>query len=354
MGTCPEQAITMQPDEEGFLYPVIDEVRCVECGMCKTVCAFQSVSSRETDLKEPTVYAVKHRSDVVRQFSSSGGAFTAISDLVLARSGVVFGAAFNSHFRVHHRVANDAAGRDTFRGSKYVQSNMEMVFTEVRDALNRNNDVLFSGTGCQVAGLQSFLLSSHTKTDNLLTVDVICHGTPSPKIFADYISLLEVVHHSSVENFYFRSKVNGWGFTQQAFFSDGTEDHSSRLSQAFKELFLSNICLRPACHNCKYSNVFRPSDITISDFKGIDEIHPEFTDVLGVSAMMINTVKGNNVYHQIKKDLVSLPSDIQRLTDKQLNLRQPTPANPNRDEFWTNYFLKGFGFVVEKYTIGNS
>lgn len=352
--TCPEQAIIMQPDEEGFLYPKIDDVRCVDCGLCTEVCVFQTDTVHVSNREEPKVYAVKHKSDAVRQFSSSGGAFTAISDLVLASGGMVYGAAFDAQLRVHHRAANTAAQRDAFRGSKYVQSSLGIVFTEIRGALNMKEDVLFSGTACQVAGLKSFLFSSHTKTDNLLTVDVICHGTPSPKLFAEYISLLEIVHQSSVENFFFRSKVNGWGFTQQAIFSNGTEDHVSELSQAFKELFLSNICLRPACHNCKYTNIFRPSDITISDYKGIDEILPEFSDVLGVSAMMVNTAKGNNVFHQIEKDLISFPGEIHRLADKQLNLRQPTPANPNRDEFWRDYYLNGFGFVIDKYTSWSS
>jgi len=227
---------------------------------------------------------------------------------------------------------------------------MAMVFSEIQEKLNTGKRVLFSGTACQVAGLNSFLKHVQTFTENLLTVDVICHGTPSPTVFTNYISLIERQHQSSISKFNFRSKVNGWGFTQQVFFADGTEDHVSKLSQAFKELFLLNICLRPACHNCKYTNFFRPSDITISDFKGIDEIYPDFTDALGVSALMINTENGNNVYHQIEQDLVWLPSTTHELASKQLNLKEPTPSNPQREVFWNDYFQNGIGYVLEKYT----
>ncbi len=350
MNSCPENAITMQPDEEGFLYPVIDDGKCLDCGICKLVCAFQSSQTSLPVRKVPSVYAVKHKSDAVRQLSSSGGAFTAISDLVLEKGGIVYGAAFDDHFQVHHKAASNPTERNEFRGSKYVQSNMALIFHEIKALLNSGKSVMFIGTGCQVSGLNRFLRYSHTMTDNLLTVDVICHGTPSPKIFADYISLIEIIHQSSVVKFNFRSKINGWGFTQQIFFSDGTEDHTSKLSQAFKELFLSNICLRPACHCCKYSNIYRSSDITISDFKGINEIHPDFTDVLGISAMMINSDKGINIFHQIEKDLVYLPSNIHELAYKQQNLKEPTFPNPKRDDFWSDYFQNGIRYVVEKYT----
>lgn len=350
MSSCPENAISMEPDAEGFLYPVIDDGMCLDCGICSVVCAFQSNYPSPIVRKEPTVFAVKHRSDVVRQNSSSGGAFTAISDLVLDFGGIVYGAAFTDDFHVHHKAASNKIERDEFRGSKYVQSNTTLVFPEIQALLNNEKMVLFSGTPCQVAGLNSYLSHSHTLTEHLLTVDVICHGTPSPKVFTDYISLIELIHHSAVSKFNFRSKVNGWGFTQQIFFSDSTEDHVSKLSQAFKELFLSNICLCPACHNCKYTNFFRPSDITISDFKGIAEIYPDFTDSLGVSAMMINTDKGNDVYLHIEKDLVCLPTNIHELASKQLNLKEPTPPNSQREIFWGDFFQNGISYVMEKYS----
>lgn len=350
MSSCPENAISMQADEEGFLYPVIDDETCVDCGMCRLVCAFQSNPAHQSDRKEPTVFAVKHRSDGVRQNSSSGGAFTAISDWALSKGGIVYGAAFTDDFHVHHRAARTTIERDEFRGSKYVQSNIAMVFPEIQEILNSGKRVLFSGTPCQVAGLKCYLKQSLTCAENLLTVDVICHGTPSPTIFTDYISLIGTKHQSPVTKFLFRSKVNGWGFTQQVFFANGTEDHASKLSQAFKELFLSNICLRPACHDCKFTNFFRPSDITISDFKGIEEIYPDFSDALGVSAFIINTDKGNQVFHHIEKDLVWLPSTVYELASKQLNLKEPTPSNSRREVFWREYYQNGIGYVLQKYT----
>jgi coenzyme F420-reducing hydrogenase beta subunit len=350
MNICPEGAIRMIADEEGFLYPNIAAERCIECGRCVEVCDFQSQYRPDRNLTPPVVYAIKHKSDPARMRSSSGGAFTALSDQVLAEGGVIYGAAFDENFRVQHRSARNESERNQFCGSKYTQSDLNNVFKEIQKALKQNQSVLFSGTGCQTAGLNSFLARTNTPTENLLTVDLICHGTPSPKLFADYIACLESKYQKKVAGFYFRSKVAGWGFTQQVLFNDGSEDHTSPLSQAFKELFLANICLRPACHRCKYASTKRTSDITLSDFKGIQNLHPDFADPLGVSAMILNTEKGYALYQKIKENIHSVASNMDELSAKQLNLKQPTPAHPKRDEFWSEYRKRGFDPVIKKYT----
>jgi coenzyme F420-reducing hydrogenase beta subunit len=350
MSICPQKAIKMSPDEEGFLYPVIDRDLCIECGRCVEVCDFQSRYSPDRNPPLPAVYAVKHKSDPVRMRSSSGGAFTALSDLVLAEGGVIYGAVFDDKFRVQHQPARNESERNLFCGSKYVQSDLKNVFKEIQKELQQNRSVLFSGTGCQVAGLLSFLAHTRTPVEKLLTVDLICHGTPSPKLFADYITFLESKYQKKIAGFYFRSKVAGWGFTQQILFTDGQEDHTSPLSQAFKELFLANICLRPACHRCTYARTRRTSDITLSDFKGIQDLHPDFADHLGISAMILNTEKGHALYQKIKENIYSVASNIDDLSIKQLNLKQPTPAHPKRNEFWSNYRKRGFEHVIKKYT----
>ena len=347
---CPNQAITMQPDEEGFLYPSIDESICIECGLCKEVCAFQNGYETLNNLESPDVYALKHKSDEVRMNSSSGGAFSAISDFILSENGVIYGATYDKEFRVIHKRAETEGERNKFRGSKYVQSDLKEVFVQIRQDLKDGRLVLFTGTPCQIAGLNSYLKRSVTRTDQLITVDIICHGVPSPLIFADYIDYCQEKNKRKITDYRFRSKVNGWGHTEETIYDNGRQDYTSVLSQTHKELFYSNLCLRPACYNCKYTNFDRPSDITIADFWGIENYLPEFKDELGVSAVIINTTKGKLTYSHFKRDTNTVASKIEYCATNQGNMHTPTPLNPRRDEFWTDYLQRGFDYIIRKYT----
>jgi coenzyme F420-reducing hydrogenase beta subunit len=348
---CPTQAIKMLSDEEGFAYPHINQSLCNDCELCKEACSFQRENYATDNFKSPEVYALKHKSTEVRISSSSGGAFSAISDYVLSKNGVIYGAAFDDSVRVLHKRAETEAERDKFRGSKYVQSDLKDIFSQVKDDLDNGSFVVFTGTPCQVAGLKGFLASSKAAVEQLITVDLICHGVPSPLIFADYINYCQEKSNRKVMDYRFRSKVNGWGVhTEEIIYDDGSHDHASALSQTYKELFHSRLCLRPACHNCQYTNFFRPSDITIADFWGIEACLPEFKDKYGVSVVIINTAKGRSLFSKFKDDTYTVESNIEDCALKQPNLHTPTPQNPRRDAFWADYYQRGFVFVIKKYT----
>lgn len=346
---CPQNAIKMKPDTEGFLYPLINQELCIDCGICIETCAFQKGYDISQNYKIPEVYALKHKSSIVRKSSSSGGAFTAISDYILSIGGIIYGATFDENIRVIHKRANTVEGRNSFRGSKYVQSDLSNVFEQVKTDLLEEKPVLFTGTGCQVAGLKKYLLKSKVNIEKLFLVDFICHGTSSPLIFKDYISLLEKKHRSKVIQYYFRSKVNGWGHTEEVIFMNGKHDYTSTLSKIHKKLFYSNLCIRPSCHVCRYANKTRPSDITMADFWGIENYFPEFKDFLGVSAIIVNSYKGSKIFANITKSIDYKLSNIEACAKKQRNLNKPTIVNPRREEFWYDYNKYGFIYNAKKY-----
>jgi coenzyme F420-reducing hydrogenase beta subunit len=346
MSICPKQAITMIADEEGFLYPDVNQELCIECDLCKQVCPFSDKYRISGNYDQPLVYAVKHKDDNVRMNSSSGGMFTAISDYIIDIDGVIYGAAFDENIVVRHQKAWTEEERNKFRGSKYVQSNLIGVFEDTKNELKKGRTVLFTGTPCQNAGLHSYLNKNY---ENLYLCDIVCHGTPSPLIFKNYIKYCECKHNNSITEYYWRFKGNGWhSHTEKAVYADGKEDSTSLLSQSYKELFYSHVTLRPACHNCKFCNFSRPSDITIADFWGVEKSMPDFDDNIGTSLVLINSSKGKELFNNIRKDLYYQKSNT---TDcLQPNLHTPSLASSKRDQFWKDYRDKGFEYVLKKYT----
>lgn len=213
---CAHDAITMKPDGMGFLYPEVDKDKCTECGLCEKVCAFNAEYDRSLNLPEPEVYGARHRdmNEVMR--SRSGAAFVAISDYVLENGGVVYGAGYTDHFRVVHKRATTKSERDEFRGSKYVQSDLTGVFRQIREDLKRGMTVLFSGTPCQTSGLSSYV--GKKLRENLVLVDIVCHGVPGPYIWRDYLAYIEKKQGDTVEVVNFRDKERyGWRAHKESF-----------------------------------------------------------------------------------------------------------------------------------------
>ena len=240
---CPRQCITMASDAEGFLYPVVDSSKCVDCGWCEKVCPVINKGDARRPIK---AFAAKHGDEQVRMGSSSGGAFTAIAKSVIARQGVVIGAAFDSHWGVEHRCADTFDGITSFRGSKYVQSRIGEVFRSAKRELDEGRVVLFSGTPCQISGLRRFLRKEYQR---LLTVEVVCHGVPRSMIWADYLSYLS--SGDKVVSVDFRNKAKGWKmFGIKVVLSNNGEYYSSLLKDLYMQGFLQNIYLRPARWPC--------------------------------------------------------------------------------------------------------
>lgn len=345
MNICPQFAITMEVDQEGFLYPVTNEELCNECGLCQQICPFHNVKKVSGNFEQPRVYAAKHRDDNVRMNSSSGGMFTALSDYILLKGGIIYGAVFDEQHRVCHQKAETEHERNKFRGSKYVQSDLGGVFADIKNELKRGRKVLFTGTPCQNAGLHAFL---NYDFDNLYLCDNVCHGTPSPLIFKDYIKYCENKNRSRITAYYCRYKGNGWhSHTEKSVYENGTEDYTSLLSQSYKNLFYSHMILRPACHNCKFCNFSRPSDITIADFWGVEKSMLDFDDNMGVSLVLVNSPKGEALLENIKEQIVMRGSNMQDCL--QHNLQVPSEVSSQREQFWQEYRDKGFEYVLKKY-----
>lgn len=206
---CPHKAISMEPDALGFLYPIVDDRKCMDCGLCDNVCQFNDHYDKSENLEHPQAYAARHKDNNEILKSRSGAAFVAISDYVLSKGGVIYGAGYKDHFRVTHKRATTKKERDEFRGSKYVQSDLSDIFTQVKADLKNGLTVLFSGTPCQTSGLNSYV--GKKLREHLILVDIVCHGVPSPYIWRDYLSFLEKKNKGEISIVNFRDKeLYGW------------------------------------------------------------------------------------------------------------------------------------------------
>lgn len=343
---CPKNAITMQFDEQGFLYPDVNCNICTGCDLCVSVC--------ETEIKNsftPLAYAVKSDDEDVLKQSSSGGISSALCELFIGMGGVVYGVAYND---MHAAVTVRAETTDEckkFCGSKYVQTNPLSTIEEVKKDLLDGKNVLYFGTACHVNGLLSVLSTQNIKTDKLLTVDLICHGVPSPKLFGEYIDFLK--KDKRFKRFSFRTKKIGWGngsisFAPTIFYNNGKEETDTLKARAYLKLFFSNNCLRPSCYNCRYIGINKPGDITIADYWGLKNEHPEFFDSRGVSAVIIHTAKGKRVFDSLT-GIERILSTVEKVSRKQGNMRKPSPKADTYEQFWKDYHEKGFIFVMKKY-----
>jgi coenzyme F420-reducing hydrogenase beta subunit len=307
---CPKRAIIMK-ELRGFYYPVVDLKTCNDCGMCIKVCPLANPKHLNYDLLEKSkVYAAINKSDETRKNSSSGGVFIPISDYILEQGGVVYGAKYNNLMDVVHCGTSNKENRDNFIGSKYVQSNLGDSYKKIKQDLGKDKVVLFSGTPCQISGLYSYL-SNNKNLHNLYTIDLVCHGVPSPIIFKEYVKYMEIKHNSKVKMLYFRCKdMHGLIQCIKIVFKNGSQYISKVSNDLYYRLFLYNLILRPACYKCKWASKERLGDITLGDFWGINNCYPEFNDGLGVSLMYVNTKKGLDIFHIIEDKLNILEADI--------------------------------------------
>lgn len=345
---CCRNAISLVPDREGFLYPEVNRNLCVSCGECKRVCAF-NVPASVTNLFEQKYYYARSKDDRILLKSSSGGVFSQLYVHFLRSKGAVCGAVFSDGLSVKHEIAFSETDCKKMRGSKYVQSDINSLFRKIKTLLERNYKVLFTGTPCQVDGLKSFL--KHTDLTNLVTIDIICHGVPSPLVWRDYIHYLEQKYHSGISNFSFRDKEKGWrGFNVSVKFKDKTVLEKSRYTEAYIELYGQGAVIRPSCYKCKYSSLLRPSDITIGDFWGIEQLYPEIDDDKGASMMLVNTQKGEDLFQEISDCLNWFEVTRDDILFKQPNLKKATVCNVSREKFWKLYAKGGFIKVGKRYT----
>jgi len=341
---CPKKAIHMQEDEEGFEYPRYHLSLCTNCGLCRKICPMKNDYQQQKELEQPLVYAVKHKNEKVRWNSRSGGVFTAISDYILEKKGVIYGCALDRHFMAAHMEAHTKAERDRFRGSKYVQSRMGDVFTEVKRNLQEGRYVLFTGTSCQIAGLKNYLAIG-CNCEKLLLADIVCYGVPSPRIWREYLDYIERKYKGKVTRVEFRNKKKyGWASHVETISIDGKEHDSKRYSN----LFLNGHLMRPSCYSCPYKSMKHPGDITLADYWGIEAAMPEFSDDIGISLLLINNEKGKQIFDQVADRVEYRLSDTANC--QQYALKQPLPEPVDRKNFWWDYDTMRFSELLKKYT----
>lgn len=300
---CPKRCIAFSEDEEGFMYPSADESLCIDCGLCEKTCPVINSSESVQPLQ---VYAAKNKSEEERSLSSSGGVFAALAKKTLGEGGVVFGATLSSDFlSVKHVYVEKEDELPALMGSKYVQSRIGNSFQQAKSFLESGRKVMFCGTGCQNMALRSFLRKEY---DNLLTVDFICHGVPSPKVWRQHLGEI-TSDGDKIESISFRDKRTGWShYSFTLDYVRSATGENKQITRPYETdpymwLYLNDYTLRPSCHACPARKGKSHSDLTLGDFWGIETAHPECYDERGVSSLFVNSEKGKNFLAGLKLDL---------------------------------------------------
>lgn len=343
---CSQNAIAMSPDEEGFLYPNISQLLCVDCGRCIEICPFAHEGNyKESDI--PRFYVARHNSKEVLRLSTSGGAFTAISDVILGQNGVIYGVDYDEDFRILHQRADTSEQRDRMRISKYVQSDMGNTFTQIKADLQDGYKILFTGTPCQAAGLRA-VMGNSPLMERLYICDLICHSIPSPLIWEEYKWLLEKENGGKLASVQFRSKRDVWSRanSNRGFLFTTEKSPEVKEDDRFYQLFFKvGAITRPSCSQCRFTDVHRVSDLTIADYWGIEKYSPEWFDPLGVSLILVNSSKGAALLNQCQDLLVEERPKEESLYE-QKRLSEPSQFPEDRSLFWDNYRRFGFEYVV--------
>lgn len=365
VNACPKQCISMKEDSKGFLYPQVDSVLCVDCGLCEKVCP---VLWQREQRKPLYVYAAFTLNEQIRRTSSSGGVFSVLAESVIDEGGVVFGAKFDENWEVKHDYVETKGGLEHFRSSKYLQSRIGSSYLKVRDFLKEGRKVLFSGTACQIAGLKHFLRKDY---ENLLTVEVVCHGVPSPLVWRNYLRrvlrpkgvagkntvLLSLKDVPVITGISFREKRTGWkkyGFVVRGNLASKAGKNSvlssvyaeesdlireSKSDNYYMQVFLHDLDLRPSCYKCPSKEGKSQSDIALADFWCIWNIQPELDDDKGVSAILINSNKGEQFVRHL---------DIQLFEQKYSDFVKGNPAyvGSAKETLYTKVF-----WVLNKFSL---
>lgn len=343
---CPNKSINMNMDSEGFWYPIVNLDDCIRCNMCEKVCPV--VNKNLTDNK-PKAYVCFHKNSDVRKASSSGGVFTALAEEMLKKHATVYGAAFNKYFEVEHIGVSTKGELDNLRTSKYVQSRIGKTYKEVKEKLNDDEYVFFTGTPCQIEGLYAYLGKTY---DKLFTQDIICHGVPSPNIWKEYLRYIS--KGNEIKSVSFRDKKFGWHYFSMRITTD-KNNYLKRLDQdVFIRLFLDNIILRPSCYNCKFKKEVRISDFTIADCWHPDKVEAKLKDDdKGLSMMFLNSEKGKELFDLVKINLTYQEIDYDLAISSQTSATKSVLMNSNRDVFFDAVEQSGFAFVSSNWYASN-
>lgn len=349
---CPRNAIEMVEDEYGFIYPKINESKCVNCDLCKKTCAYMNPKRMNDD---KTVYVAASKNDENLKKSASGGVFFELANSIIFDDGIVYGVSMefeNDKLTPKHIRVDNQEDLKKLQGSKYVQSECGNIYKSVKKDLIEGRKILFSGTPCQIEGLKSFL--KYKEYENLFLVDIICHGVPSRKMFQDYINNFEVKNNCKVKEFYFRDKEKGWGlFFKVIYKKNGKIEKIVKPSyeSSFYQLFLDSSIYRENCYECPYAIENRNSDLTIGDFWGINQEYPDINinSTKGVSCIIANTIKGINVIEKYGSNLFNMNSEFEKVAKHNHQLNNPSKLPRERKKLLSLYKKKGYAILEKEY-----
>ena len=325
MQVCPKDCIQMVENDEGFMYPKVNEELCIGCDLCKKTCAVINPSRTKKNFQK--AYAVVNLESEIRKKSSSGGVFAAMAMFFISRNGYVYGAKYTSVSVVEHSCATHLTDLYALLGSKYTQSRVWGCFGEIHERLDKSKEVLFVGTPCQVAALYKYLGKTYS---NLTTVEIVCHGVPSRKLLAKYIGWHEKNNKATVNSINFRNKKNGWmNYGVEINYDNGGSYLKSHFRDPFMRMFLNEYFLRPSCYECRFKGVEREADITISDFWNVKEYAPEMDDDGGISLVYINSDAGMELLKKIQSKLAIKEIEISPTLykDSALNVKAKCPVD---------------------------
>lgn len=344
---CHHDAISLSPDIEGFLRPVIDTKKCIGCGLCQKACPILNCSVR--DRVPFHLYGAWNNDDEIVKQSSSGGLFSLIANEILDKNGVVFGAAYDEQLNVRHIGVENKADLFKLRSSKYIQSDINDTYRQVFSFLRKGRFVLFTGTPCQIAGLYGCL--GNRNSENLFTCDLLCHGAPSPMIFQEYKKWLEKKHNANMISYVFRDKHWGWnGWCLKATFDNGVVYYGKNHEDAYFQAFIREYIMRPSCYDCHFVGTKRFGDITLADFWGYKQKNSEKNNRnKGISIVMTNTLKGEKMFNQIRGKLTYYERTVEDAAKVNWTLYTSFQAAEDRTEFWKDFYNHGFEYLMPRY-----
>ncbi len=326
---CPAKCLSMESDKEGFYYPYIGNKNCINCGKCLSVCPVKS-KPKTTDYNR-RVFVVQHKDERIRRESTSGGAFTAIAEYVIKNGGIVFGAGMDENFRVCHMPAYNIEQLALFRNSKYSQSYLGDTFLKIKDYLIKGKKILFSGTPCQVAGLKKFLPDAG---ENLITVDVVCRGIPSPLVFEKYIDY-QKKRFGEFDKVLFRDKYSGYTHTAMSLYRDNVCLYHNGLEyDSMLKLFYQGMICRPVCSNCRFKEIERCSDFTLWDCFSAAEINSDFDDNKGTTFVMLHSEKAEMIFEKIQDNVRACEGNTKTVCNNTNEMLKSISHSPERQEFF--------------------
>lgn len=327
---CPKNAILMKPDQEGFLYPEVQKALCISCGICQKVCPVQSYTEPAT---ETACYIVRNRDEAVLKDSTSGGAFTAFASAVIENNGIVYGTGYDENMRVVCKQARTVEQLVEMRGSKFVQSELGDTYRQIKAQLQQGETVLFTGTPCQIEGLLAYL---GEKPNNLICIDFVCRGVPSPKLWENYVRTMENKYRSKMVGAKFKNKTYGYhATTMKVDFENGKTYYGSGRVDPMMKAFVTELASRPSCFSCAFKTVNRNSDITMFDCYGFSRITSLPDDNKGYSSLLVHSEKGRELMNAVQNQFILYEADVEEVVGANgIMVRRSARPNSKRDQYY--------------------